>query len=110
MWEGRARPPDQVCLALGYTGPPAQLAGTQQVGTERPFDSSIIRVDVGQDVSQLAASGRHTPIQGVLPALVAVLPWGSSFIPGAQGLGSYSFSRVHLIMVSGDRYRNMSLA
>lgn len=65
---------------------------------------------MGQDLSQLAASGRHTPIQGALPALVAVLPWGSSFIPGAQGLGSYSFSRVHLIMVSGDRYRNMSLA
>lgn len=76
MWEGIARPPDPVCLALGYTGPPAQLAGTQQVGTEHPFDSSIIRVDVGQDASQLLASGRHTPIQGTLAALVAVLPWG----------------------------------
>lgn len=41
---------------------------------------------------------------------MAMLPWGSSFIPGAQGLGSYSLSRVHLIMVSGDRYRKMSLA
>lgn len=63
-----------------------------------------------EDVSQLTASGSYTPLQGALSALVAMLPLGSSFIPGAQELGSYSFSRVHLIMVSGDRYRKMSLA
>lgn len=71
-------------LALGYTGPPAQQAGTQC-----PFDSSIIRAYVGQgDVSQLVASGSYALIHGALPAMVAMLPWGSSFIPGAQELGS----------------------
>lgn len=84
--ESQAPRPSVASPGLHWAPSPTGRDAT--VGTQRPFDSSIFRAYVGQGVSQLMASGSHTPTQGALAALVAMLPWGSSFIPGAQGLGS----------------------